>query len=259
MIGDGKTALRGSWGIFYNFPRSTGDGGYPFSGGCPVSCTTPDPLGDVRRHHGGDAANLIENPVNVTVGGYEQPLSKSHNVNVAFQRDIGFNTVAEIAYVGNFTWNHGRIVDVNRLPLYVYGNPTNLVNNAPVNANSLRSQYGNVPRHGLGQRSTCPELYTKTLQYNALQMQVPRRLSNGLQMGLAYTLAKGEGYHRLRPLHRRDRRRSGDQGPLLGPDDRRSPAQPRRELQLRHPDVLRRAGVQAAAQRLADLRRLPRC
>ena len=39
MTGDGKTALRGSWGIFYNFPRSTGDGGYPFSGGCPVSCT----------------------------------------------------------------------------------------------------------------------------------------------------------------------------------------------------------------------------
>ena len=39
VTGDGKTALRTSWGIFYNFPRSTGDGGYPFSGGCPISCT----------------------------------------------------------------------------------------------------------------------------------------------------------------------------------------------------------------------------
>ena len=39
-----------------------------------------------------------------------------------------------------------------------------------------------------------PELYNKTLQYNALQLQVQRRLSKGLQMGLAYTLAKGEGY-----------------------------------------------------------------
>ena len=58
--------------------------------------------------------------------------------NLAFQRDIGFNTVAEIAWVGNYTWNHGRFVDVNRLPLYVFGNPNNLVNNAPINANSLR-------------------------------------------------------------------------------------------------------------------------
>jgi hypothetical protein len=33
------------------------------------------------------------------------------------------------------------------------------------------------------------------LEYNAVQMQVQRRLTNGLQMGLAYTLAKGEGYH----------------------------------------------------------------
>ena len=55
----------------------------------------------------------------MTAGGFEQPLAKSHNVNVAFQRDIGFNTVAEIAWVGNYTWNHGRSVDDNRLPLYV--------------------------------------------------------------------------------------------------------------------------------------------
>ena len=130
----------------------------------------------------------------MNIGGYEQPLSKSHNVNVAFQRDIGFSTVAEIAYVGNFTWNHGRTVDVNRLPLYVYGNPANLVNNAPVNANSLRAVYGNYP--GMGSVTQyVPELYNKTLQYNALQLQVQRRLSKGLQMGLAYTLAKGEGWY----------------------------------------------------------------
>ena len=30
--------------------------------------------------------------------------------------------------------------------------------------------------------------------YNALQLQLARRLTNGLQMGFSYTLAKGEGY-----------------------------------------------------------------
>ena len=110
VTGDGKTALRASWGIFYNFPRSTGDGGYPFSGGCPVSCTRVRSAG--RASTTSPPATPSEpdrEPVNVTAGGYEQPLAKSHNVNVAFQRDIGFNTVAEIAWVGNYTENHGRL------------------------------------------------------------------------------------------------------------------------------------------------------
>src|SRR6185312_6695992 len=108
VTGDGKTAVRASWGIFYNFPRSTGDGGYPFSGGCPVSCTRQIRWARFSDITAATPQNLIENPVNVTVGGFDQPLAKSHTVNVAFQRDIGFNTVAEIAYVGNYTWNHGR-------------------------------------------------------------------------------------------------------------------------------------------------------
>jgi hypothetical protein len=193
VTGDGKTALRASWGIFYNFPRSTGDGGYPFSGGCPVSCTRQIRWARFNEITAATSQNLIENPVNVTAAGYHQPLAKSHNVNVAFQRDIGFNTVAEIAFVGNYTWNHGRFVDDNRLPVYVFADPNNLVNNAPVATNSLRYQYGTYP--GMGSvNGYVPGLYNKTLQYNAVQMQVQRRLTNGLQMGFAYTLAKGEGY-----------------------------------------------------------------
>jgi hypothetical protein len=193
MFGDGKTALRGSWGIFYNFPRSTGDGGYPFAGGCPVSCNRQLRWATFDDIATATASNLIENPVNVTAAGYEQPLAKAYNVNVAFQRDIGFNTVAEIAWVGNYTYNHGRFVDANRLPLYVFGNPANLVNNAPLNTNSLRYQYGQYP--GMGSVNTyVPGLYNNTLKYNAMQLQVSRRLSNGLQMGMAYTLAKGEGF-----------------------------------------------------------------
>jgi hypothetical protein len=199
IFGDGKTALRGSWGIFYNFPRSTGDGGgYPFAGGCPVSCTKQIRWATFNDITTATAGNLVENPVNVTMAGYEQELAKSHNVNLAFQRDIGFHTVAEIAYVGNFSRNQGRQVDVNRLPLYVFGNPNNLVNNAPINANSLRQVYGPYP--GMGSvNSYFPDLYSEALRYNAMQIQVQRRLSRGLQMGMAYTLAKGEGYRGYDP------------------------------------------------------------
>ena len=194
IFGDGKTALRGSWGIFYNFPRSTGDGGgYPFAGGCPVSCSNQIRWATFNDITTATAANLVANPVNVTMAGFEQTLAKSQNVNLAFQRDIGFNTVAEIAYVGNFSRNQGRQVDVNRLPLYVYANPANLVNNTALNANSLRQVYGQYPGMGSVNRYY-PDLYSESLRYNAMQLQVTRRLSHGLQMGMAYTLAKGEGY-----------------------------------------------------------------
>ena len=81
---------------------------------------------------------------------------------------------------------------MNRLPLYVYGNPANLVNNAPVAANSLRQCMGRIGAglgHAAGARSLCRD---PALQRAAAP--VVRRLSQGLQMGASHTLAKGEGY-----------------------------------------------------------------
>ncbi len=131
--------------------------------------------------------------MNVFIGDYDQPLAKSYNGNVAFQRDLGFHTTAEIAWVGNYQFEGGRTVDINRLPLYVYGNPANLVNNAALNNNSLRAVYSTYP--GMGSVTQfIPKLYAQTLKYNALQLNVQRRLNKGFQLGAAYTLAKGEGY-----------------------------------------------------------------
>jgi hypothetical protein len=193
--GDGKTAIRGSAGIFYNFPRSTGTGGYSFAGGCPISCTNQirwATFDDINAATAG--SRFVLNPVNVNQGAYDQALAKSYNVNIAFQKDIGFSTVAEIAYVGNFTFEPGRFVDVNRLPLNVFGNPANLVNNAPLNSNYLRTVYGTYP--GMGSVTVyVPDLYPESLRYNGLQLNVVRRLSRGLQMGAAYTLSKAEGYN----------------------------------------------------------------
>jgi hypothetical protein len=196
VTGDGKTAIRASTGIFYNFPRSTGTGGYSFAGGCPVSCSNQirwATFDDVAAAASGGGPALVRTPVNVNLADFKQPLAKSYNGNVAFQRDIGFRTTAEIAWVGNYQFEGGRTVDVNRLPLYVYANPANLVNNAPLTVNSLRPVYGPYP--GMGSVSQfVPKLYTQTLKYNALQLNVQRRLHQGFQLGMAYTLAKGEGY-----------------------------------------------------------------
>jgi hypothetical protein len=196
VTGDGKTALRASTGIFYNFPRSTNVGGYNFAGGCPVSCSNQirwSTFDAISAAAAGGGANFVITPVNVFVAGYDQRLTKSYNANVAFQRDIGFNTTAEIAYVGNFAYEGGRNVDANRLPLYVYGNPANLFNQGAANTNVLRATYGKYP--GMGSVTEfVPDLYANSLQYNSMQLNVQRRLSHGLQMGFAYTWASGNGY-----------------------------------------------------------------
>jgi hypothetical protein len=43
------------------------------------------------------------------------------------------------------------------------------------------------------------ELNRKVLEYNSMQVSVQRRLNRGLQMGMAYTLAKGDGWTGFSP------------------------------------------------------------
>jgi hypothetical protein len=107
--------------------------------------------------------------------------------NLAFQRDIGFNTTAEIAWVGNFGRNFWRLKDSNNIAPYAYANPANLFNNEPITVNPLRRDY---PGIGNIRYLVTDE---ETLNYNAMQVSVNRRLHRGLQMGLAFTLSKSEG------------------------------------------------------------------
>ena len=46
-----------------------------------------------------------------------------YQANVAFQRDIGFSTTAEVAWVGNFGRNFWRLKDSNNIAPYAYADP----------------------------------------------------------------------------------------------------------------------------------------
>ena len=113
--------------------------------------------------------------------------SLHYQANVAVQRDIGFNTVVEVAYVGNWGRHYYQSKTTNNIPVDAYGNTANLFNNDAISANFIRRDFP-----GMGALT-----YTTTdyngLDYNSLQISVQRRLSRGLQMGGSYTLAKGMG------------------------------------------------------------------
>ena len=175
VTGDGKTALRASWGIFYNFPRSTGDGGYPFSGGCPVSCTRQIRWATVRRHHRGATADQPDRePGQRRPSAATSSRSRSRTTSTSRSSATSASTPsAEIAWVGNYTWNHGRIVDDNRLPLYVYGNPANLVNNAPHRGQLAALSYGQYP--GMGSVNRLRARRSTPRRCSTTRMQLQRR------------------------------------------------------------------------------------
>ena len=158
------------------------------------------PVRDVRRHREFRELEpqFVETPINVAGRRRRaRSLEKSYNVNVAYQRDIGFSTTAEVAYVGSFTYTGGRTEDINRPVnnVYLLGGPEPHVQ---------RQRTGHQPPaddlsgHGSNQQwidqSTGDTVNNNTLRYNSVQVSVQRRLNRGLQVGMAYTLAKGEGW-----------------------------------------------------------------
>ena len=98
-------------------------------------------------------------------------------------------------------------------------------------------------------------LYPNTLKYNALQLNVQRRLSQGFQIGGAYTLAKGEGYTGYDPytdeIGGKDAIRSRYWGPTA--EDRRHHVSVNYSYNM--PTLVARAGHQVHRERLADLGR----
>ena len=188
--GDGRSAVRTSFGVFYNFPR----GGQQFVGNPPVSFTqiVNNLTMDELAAYSSGATQLVftNNPVGAgaafnTPKHYELPIS--YNANFAYQRDIGFSTVVEAAYVGNWITNDTRTFDLEPFPYSFYADPTKQFNQGPLSVNYFKTLYPGMAR------ITDFTNDLTTLEYHAAQFSIQRRLSKGLQLGLSYTLSKGMG------------------------------------------------------------------
>jgi len=203
VFGDGKTAIRASGGIFYNFINRSQ---YLYNGGALISRTRTVRNGFIdditalaatgaQFAESQQTANLpggvIDQNPNLLLGQMEKQgklePEKNYQGNLAFQRDIGFNTVAEVAWVGNYGRHFWQTKSTNNIAPYAYANAANLFNNAAISSNFLRRDF---PGMGATRYLTTN---TDVLNYNAMQVSVQRRLTHGLQMGLAYTLSKAQG------------------------------------------------------------------
>jgi len=198
--GDGRSAIRASTGMFYSIPGEQGGSQPTYVGSAPISFNqsvsniTMDQLAAFST--GGSTLTFTNNPIGsaiATVEGKHFPLPIGYNANVAYQKDVGFSTVVEGAYVGNWTIHSVRTYNLEELPLYFYADPAHQFNNTQLSQNYFRSaSISGYSFPGMGNMTdTVNDSYS--LDYNAFQLSVQRRLSKGLQLGLAYTLSKTMG------------------------------------------------------------------
>jgi hypothetical protein len=185
VFGDGKMALRGGAGIFYTNLVDAGTLGNLFF--------NPPAIYNPTAYYG-----KVATAANTT--GLLSPSSFSRDIdphgktntayqmNIGIQRDIGFKTIVDVAYVGSFGRHLGENWQMNLVPYGAEFLPQNQnpQTNTPLNDNYFRPfmGYANIPQ----------QIYVGNSSYHSLQVAVNRRVSHGLEFGVAYTHSKAMDY-----------------------------------------------------------------
>jgi len=186
VFGDGKTAVRGGFGTSYN---RLGDGQYGgFTGVISRTVSLQWTTIDDRFN-----APSLENPLGGTIVQDETRPITVHSWSVGVQRELPWRLLADVAYVGNtvrnaFAVNAGQSYtnQLNDPDPRLLANPTpDMIDRTTGNVlptNLIRPNYPG--RGGITQRVFLDELYRN---YNAIQLEVRRRLYGGLAWAVNYT------------------------------------------------------------------------
>jgi hypothetical protein len=203
LMGDGKTAIRGGWGMFFN--RLDGNQVYGMSGQAPLVYTqtvTNLSLANIAALNTGKpnigALILAPNAPNAWTASGNIPFDTVQNASLDVQRNIGRGTVVDVGYTFNWGYNQKLTYNVNPIPIGARW-PFTQANLDPTNPNNslsdtfLRTVYP-------GYNAINSAAFLGHTNYNALTATLNRRMSHGLAWGLTYTFSKGMGTTSYTPV-----------------------------------------------------------
>ncbi|MBK7931348.1 MAG: carboxypeptidase regulatory-like domain-containing protein [Bryobacterales bacterium] len=185
VSGNGKTAIRGGFGMFYN-RMSHGVVLTDFAAQPPIIDRPTLFYGTMSTLRN---ATGVLFPANVLGLDPNAKIPSVMNFSLSVQRDIGFSTIVDVGYAGslgrNLLWQR----NLNALPLGTNFLPSSrdTTNNAVLPVNFLRPYlgYGNLNLREPGASSN----------YHSFQLSANRRFASRLQYGVSYTWSKSLDYN----------------------------------------------------------------
>lgn len=198
-FGDGKTAIRGGFGIIVGRNWTVDNIGATGAGVGPMAAPPNFQAPVILYTNFANLSTAQTNftPQNVLGGGQDEKTITTYNWSLGVQRDLGHNLVLDVSYVANAERHgYGQAYDFNAVPPYTVWDPVNGLNprfkdptsSGFYSTNLIRAMVGYA---GLGQIPLWT--YVGTNSYNSLQIQLNHRFGR-LQWNANYTWSKEETY-----------------------------------------------------------------
>lgn len=186
VFGDGKTALRGGFGITKNMIPSSGLIAGPANSNPPNQFRPQIFYGTLDTFLNSSGVLF---PNNVTSFEWDQRIPTVRSWSIGVQRDLGGSILLDLTYVGNTA----RYLSQNRDLNLVAPGARFLPQNAdPANPSTALADNFFRPNPGLGSLEYREN--SGISNYHGLQTSLNRRFVQGLQFGLAYTWSKSMDY-----------------------------------------------------------------
>lgn len=206
VFGDGNTVVRGGFGISYDRVQSNVS---------IIQITNPPTVFQPRLINGrlADLLNTgsVLGPPIVTGYSRDGKVPNIYSYSIGLQRNLGFSTVIDVAYVGTLGRHLPQVRNINAVPYFTTfqraAQDSTQYANGVITETGLPTAYTQAGFNFSGARALAADFlrpyqgysdinyreFVGSSNYNSLQVAVNRRFKNNFTFGVAYTFSKTLG------------------------------------------------------------------